>query len=265
MWRCKRVNEVWWKCLNGRLIIVLPCVLQGWVFFLYVFFLRNCDHHPGHVRRIWAYVKGEPPAETIWLLNFDLEFIGTGMRNLFLLFLNKQDWDFAYFFLKLRMDETLILNWTILKSQQVFWSESFDSELTLTESVQWILNIWSIWLKRLCYILKGKSYLNWVVIFCSENIVYCFFQFYWVINKLSLWSFPISLFYYFIFIQSIWQLFSIELICSSWWAQLPRISKRELIISIVKHCMLLNYNIEIYILQTNCNWETLQWMQDSNQ
>lgn len=161
--------------------------------------------------------------------------------------------------------ETLILNWTILKSQQVFWSESFDSELTLTESIQWILNIWSIWLKRLCYILKGKSYLNWVVIFCSENIVYCFFQFYWVINKLSLWSFPISLFYYFIFIQSIWQLFSIELICSSWWAQLPRISKRELIISIVKHCMLLNYNIEIYILQTNCNWETLQWMQDSNQ
>lgn len=144
-------------CLNGRLIIVLPCVLQGWVFFssfmcfpekLWISSWTRETHMSVCKRRAtrgdnlivepWSWIHRNRYDES-----FPFVFEQTGLR-------------LCIFFPRVLNGETLILNWTILKSQQVFWSESFDSELTLTESIQWILNIWSIWLKRLLH-SEGKE------------------------------------------------------------------------------------------------------------
>lgn len=140
----------------------------------------TCETHMSVCKRrfdCWTLILNS--SKLVWEI-FSFSFFGQiGLRLCF-----------CIFFLELWTER----HWfrTILKSQQIFWSESFDSELTLTESIQWILNIWFIWLKRLLH-FEGKEW--WVIEFvicCFENIVYCFLQFYWVINKLSLLTFPIS-------------------------------------------------------------------------
>ncbi len=150
------LNEIWHFCL-------------GWVF---CFFLSSCmcsseklwspswtretnmsvckrraTHGDNLIVALWSWIH-----QNWYEKSFPFVFGQIGLKLRF----------FPYFFLEFWTRETLILNWLILRSQQIFWSESFESELTLTESIQWILNIWFILLKRLLH-FEGKEWFEfWI-------------------------------------------------------------------------------------------------------